>query len=499
MKRFAALILALIFAAGAVCCARSNVPRPIPIAPNTAAPEAGLTSVPEPTDAPKPTFEIRSADTPSPTDEPKKESPEPSPEFTPAPTDDLTAEPTAAPTAEPTPTPSPTPVPTPAPTPVPTPTAVPTPTPAPVTDGSISFSPSASLPLPSLNEDVPQGQPFCFGGVVRSSSPILSVTAVVTNESGASVSASVSFDASENRTYVELVDRTFPSSGNNSLTAKLRFESLPSGRYNFKLYASTAASANALLASSDFRIVGGEWRQLISNNLRNHYAYALSFFGSRDEFMFRYKWAEGRQITVEQSWLNSHFTGVTSPSGGTWYVHKKAKSGFERAIGYLNNTYVHVGGTYDSGVIRLKSLLVSFDGILNTRFVTDRTFVSHHAFGTAIDLNASMTPNRNRLENRALIKGEVQNHLVYNGIREIGGVRCYDFTYDGSYSETYLGVPASIVNYLLYELAFYRAGFSWGYYYDHACDGMHFTLSELPADLHNTSPRSLRKVYDYIG
>ncbi|MBR4799270.1 MAG: hypothetical protein IK047_03300, partial [Clostridia bacterium] len=63
----------------------------------------------------------------------------------------------------------------------------------------------------------------------------------------------------------------------------------------------------------------------------------------------------------------------------------------------------------------------------------------------------------------------------------------------------YKNVPTTVINYLLYELAFYRAGFNWGYYYDHGCDGMHFALSEYDPNIHNTSSRSLRKVWSYIG
>ncbi|MBQ7060967.1 MAG: M15 family metallopeptidase [Clostridia bacterium] len=497
MKRFLAILMTAAMLLTLAACARRE-PDIIPIAP-AVTDGAVRADTPAPVSSPSPVL------TEAPTDVPE-ETPEPLP-LTEVPTEEPTAEPTAEPTPEPTPTPSPTPeptptpVPTPAPTPapVPTPTPVPTATPAPVTDGSISFSASASLPLPSLDEDIPRGQPFCFGGTVRSESPILSVTAAVVSSAGTAISGTVSFPASEGRTSVELVDRTFPAQGDASLTKKLHFEELPSGSYFFELYVTTTARDNVLLQKSEFRVVSSEWIRLISNNLRNNYAYALSFFGSRDEFMFRYKWADGRQITVEPGWLNAHFSSVTSPAGQTWYVHRKAQPYFSRAIGYLSGTYVHVGGTYESGVIRLWDLVGSFDGILNTRFVTDRTFVSHHSFGTAIDLNASMTPNRNVLENRNLIRTEVRDKLVYNGVRERDGVRYYDFTYSGSYSETYRGVPTSIINYLLYELAFFRAGFAWGYYYDHACDGMHFTVSELPADLHNSSSRALRKVWDYIG
>ena len=192
-------------------------------------------------------------------------------------------------------------------------------------------------------------------------------------------------------------------------------------------------------------------------------------------------------------------TSVTSPAGQTWYVHKKAAPHYNAAINYMKTSFVRVRGTSDSGVIRLWELVSTFDGILNTRFVSALDFISHHAFGTAIDLNASMTPNGNALVNRALILSEVRDKLVYNGIKTENGVSYYDFTYTGSYSEKHKNVPTTVVNYLLYELAFYRAGFSWGYYYRHACDAMHFGLSEMSADTHNTSDRSLRKVYSYIG
>ena len=476
---------------------------PLPEQTGAAAPTAAPTPMTEATAAPTTAAPVS---TPAPTSEPTPE-PTQTPKPTAAPTQ--TPKPTAAPTqtpkptAAPTQTPKPTAAPTQTPTAAPTATPKPTQTPAPTAQpgqSAISLTQSANLPLPSTNEDLPQGQPLCFGGIVKSDAPILSVTAVVKTQSGANaISGSVSFTEAQNVRRVELVDPTFPKEGDASLTKKLKFEELAAGSYTFSLYAEAARSGSTLLYSSAFKVVGGEWRQLISNNLRNCYAYALSFFGSRDQFMFRYRWAQGRQIEVESSWLYPRMTSVTSPSGQTWYVHKKAAPHYNSAINYMKTSFVRVRGTSDSGVIRLWELVSTFDGILNTRFVSARDFVSHHAFGTAIDLNASMTPNNNVLANRALILSEVRDKLVYNGIKTENGVSYYDFTYTGNYSEKHRNVPTTVVNYLLYELAFYRAGFSWGYYYAHACDAMHFGLSEMSADTHNTSDRSLRKVYSYIG
>lgn len=537
MKRFFAGMLAVALASALICCARESdiipaeTPLETPNEANTETPAPAEQTVPAvttkrtdaPLETPKPplesTPEIGLLITFAPTLEPLPEqTSEPSPTAIPEQPSEQTSAPTAepintpvpAPTPAPTPTPTPTPKPTAAPTAAPTatpvPTAAPTATPAPTAQptqpgqSAINLTQSANLPLPSTNEDLPQGQPFCFGGIVKCDSPILSVTAKVTTQSGASaISGSVSFTEAQNVRRVELVDPTFPKENDTSLTKKLKFEELASGSYTFSLYAEAARSGSTLLYSSAFKVVGGEWRQLISNNLRNCYAYALSFFGSRDQFMFRYRWTDGRQIEVESSWLYPRMTSVTSPSGQTWYVHKKAAPHYNSAINYMKTSFVRVRGTSDSGVIRLWELVSTFDGILNTRFVSARDFVSHHAFGTAIDLNASMTPNGNALVNRALILSEVRDKLTYNGIKSENGVSYYDFTYTGSYSDRHKNVPTTVVNYLLYELAFYRAGFSWGYYYRHACDAMHFGLSEMSADTHNTSDRSLRKVYSYIG
>ena len=459
---------------------------------------AASSEEPSPEPSPEPSYAPTEPPTQAPTEAPTK-APTAAPSVTPAPT--ATAKPTPAPTA----TPKPTPAPTPAPTATPNPTAAPTPAPSAGTDDSIRFIPNASLPLPNSNENVPQGQPFTFGGVVRAEDPIIAVTANIQWANGHTDSYGVYFDPAQNKTSVELFDKTFPKTGNASLSAKVKMEELPAGNYVFYLYASTTKTQYVLLSCTSFKVVDSEWRELISNNLRNSYAYALQFFGSRSEFMFTYRWksSTGRDIELQggiAAYEQAHMTIVDNPSGGHWEVHKKAAPYYNRAVNYMKTTFIRVHGTNgDSGVIKLSSLISSFDGIWNPRFVTGRSFISHHAFGTAIDLNASMDANVNTLSNRDLIRKEVGTHLTYNGIKTApDGTQYYDFTYDGSHSSKYREVPTTCINYLLYELAFYRAGFNWGYYYDHACDAMHFGLSEFSADVHNTSPRSLRKVRNYI-
>ena len=74
----------------------------------------------------------------------------------------------------------------------------------------------------------------------------------------------------------------------------------------------------------------------------------------------------------------------------------------------------------------------------------------------------------------------------------------YDYTYTGdSLLWVYRNIPETVINYLLYELAFYRAGFQWGHYYVSTSDGMHFTLTDNIRISHDGNS-GLRKVYEYI-
>ena len=186
-------------------------------------------------------------------------------------------------------------------------------------------------------------------------------------------------------------------------------------------------------------------------------------------------------------------------------MHSDAVPYFEAANHYLENTYVCVtiinprtGNTTEGRVTLLKDLMEK-ETTYVPRFQSNLEYVSHHTLGTAIDVNDNMYPNFNILSNHDLVGSEVKQHLVYNGIKTAeDGRQYYDFTYDGSYSAKYQRVPKTIINYLLYELAFFRAGFQWGYYYETACDGMHFMLTENDINRHMHTDIGLRKVYEYI-
>ena len=97
-----------------------------------------------------------------------------------------------------------------------------------------------------------------------------------------------------------------------------------------------------------------------------------------------------------------------------------------------------------------------------------------------------------------VIDDEVRGYLAYNGIQTDGAVSYYDFTYSGSYGITHHDVPETVINYILYELAFYRAGFQWGHYYNSTSDGMHFVLTDNIKIAHD-SAEGLRKVFSYCN
>ncbi len=116
-----------------------------------------------------------------------------------------------------------------------------------------------------------------------------------------------------------------------------------------------------------------------------------------------------------------------------------------------------------------------------------------------MDINAHYASHKDKLENRAVIYKEVTQNLTYNGVVEADGHMCYDFTYTGTAKAGLCKVPEPLMNYLLYELAFYRAGFSWGVYYPPTSDAMHFTLTELSPALFEEGEYAMRKVFEYIG
>lgn len=393
----------------------------------------------------------------------------------------------AAPTEEPHYTPAPTQ--TPEPTPTPEPTFEPVP--------AFTFEASLSMPLPE-KYPLHKGMKCTIDGVVKTEKPLVRLWAQTLSSKGKVLDGyEMTFDPTENITEYRLLDETF-SNDISCFAEGLSFQKLPVGTHTFILSAEDADGRTQVLSETQFTVEDTGWYQLIPNQLRCNYEQALAFFGSEERFLFKFKFREGRSITLNSEWSKAYVSTCQGLNGSQWTVHADAVPYFEQACRYLETTYIrlHTGKT-DSGPVLLGDL-VEMDGTMVRRFTNDGAFVSHHSLGTAVDINAHTTSNKNKYSNRERIYTEVSQYLTYNGITETDGVQCYDFTYTGTKGDRKKGIPEVLVNYFLYELAFYRAGFSWGVYYPHTSDAMHFTLTELSPALFESGPQAMRKVYTYI-
>lgn len=384
---------------------------------------------------------------------------------------------------------------TPAPTDTPVPTDTPEPTPEPVP--AFTFEESISMPLPG-KYPLQKGMKCTIDGVVKTEQPLVRLWAQTLSSAGKVLDEfEMTFEATDNVTEYRLLDETF-SNDIDCFAEKLSFQKLPEGTHTFILSAEDGAGRSEVLAETQFTVEKTGWYQLIPNQLRCNYEEALAFFGAEEKFLFKFKFTDGKKITLNSEWSKEYVTKCNCLDGSQWTVHVDAVPYFEQACRYLETTYIrlHIGNT-DTGAVRLGDL-VEMDGTMVRRFTNDGAFVSHHSFGTAVDINAHSTSNKNKYANRERIYTEVSQYLTYNGITESNGIQCYDFTYTGTKGEKKKGVPEVLWNYLIYELAFYRAGFSWGVYYPHTSDAMHYSLTELSPTLFESGEFAMRKVFEYI-
>ena len=366
--------------------------------------------------------------------------------------------------------------------------------------GEMTFTASEDLPLPDETSCLHVGRYFWVDGTVTASRPLGAVAAQILDEQGETVlEASKTFDPTEDVRVCRLLDPTF-SKDTDCISEGLRFQDLAVGSYTLRILGAEAGEEARLLAESSFRVNDDPYLQLQPNDMRGDYTSALAFFGAPERFLFRYTLREDSiRIDVDAQWLRKYRTKVTWLNGKKKYCHVDAAPYFKAARRYLEHTYIHLSGEgFDTGALRLSALQATLNGTMVCRFVSSGLFLSHHSFGTAIDINAFFDSHRNRLENREKIYTEVTQNLTYNGIVTIQGKPCYDFTYTGSAPREVKNVPEPLMNYFLYELAFYRAGFAWGFYYPHTCDAMHFTLTELTPSLFTDGPYAMRKVFTYV-
>ena len=384
----------------------------------------------------------------------------------------------------------------------PAPTAAPssaeTPEPSPTPDPAIRFEPEAGLPLPCPEYRLTEKRPFVFGGTVMSEVPLTRVAVIVSDEAGdVLLEAEAVIDAEdETATCFPLWDRTFPFE-NRSLSARIDFAALKPGTYVFTLKAANGVAGKTVLYTAPFTVERTTaLHTLIPNDLRDTYPAMAAYVGD-DTLPFTYQSGTYNQIWVDNGWIVRNTTTIDTPFGNSWRVNKAAEEPFRQAVEYMRTTYVHVGGRWNSGVIRLSRLVRSYNGPFIGRQEENSPFLSPHVLGLAVDLNPG-GPNEAVPDNWATFCTEISENLIYNGIQEQNGLKYYDFTYIGAWGAAYERVPTIIQNYLLYELAFYRAGFFWGVYYDHTCDASHFGLGEYDPEIFGDSPLALRKVFEYI-
>ena len=378
---------------------------------------------------------------------------------------------------------------------------------------SLSFVPATEAPAPVITfaadekhpmpEEalLPLGEPYTIGGTIYSNRKLTAVTVSFTCSHNTQppypYRISVKLKQSDSGVY----SLTDPADGGYSLSELVDFTKLLVGVHTMKIVASCEDLQSVEIYRCRFRVAGEEWLAITQDNFPDSYPEALAFFGDTEKFLYRYQWVNGRYILADPQWEDKYITTVAGyPNGEPWLMHTDAVPYFEKAFDYMETTYVRVHGTNgDTGVIRLASLITEYNGCYVSRFTSSLKAISHHTFGTAVDVNASMQPNQNIAENKELIATDVKEHLVYNGLVTEGGVTYYDFSYDGSYTSDPNGVPQTCVNYLLYELAFFRAGFEWAHYYKSTSDAMHFCLSEFVTYSHDDKEQGLRKVYVYCA
>lgn len=366
----------------------------------------------------------------------------------------------------------------------------------------LSFIADEAHPLPTLETAHALGRSAQLRGTIQSNIPLTAVR----------ISISCKHNDDELYPYIQFVNlpageevysyslddaATLEGSSIDELT---RFADLKVGLHTLRISAMVEGYDRFIdITQTQFNVLGDEWNRIEKKDFNGTYDSAYAFFQDDEKFLCQYQWVYGRYIIFDPAWEDTHITSITAyPEEKNWLIHVDALPYYEKVLPYLENTHLRVHGTNgDSGVLQLSDLIITYAGSYVSRFTSSRKTISHHSFGTATDINSQMEPNLNKPENRELVDTEVREYLSYNGMQTEDGVSYYDFAYSGSYPNTEIGIPESVINYLLYELAFFRAGFQWGHYYKSTSDAMHFTLTDAIARDHS-SAEGLRKVFEYF-
>ena len=374
--------------------------------------------------------------------------------------------------------------------------------PSPMNRDPVTLQSCPDVPLPFDDQELERERDFNLHGAVYASSPLASVTATLTShENGKPQDVTVTFDQTEDIRRWSIDDRR-PTVEKTSINDGLNFALCNAGRWTLTITATTTGHPQSVqLFSSTFKIVRVQKHMVNQNLFDDNWRIVNSFFnGESDQFLFAYYGSSINPefISTDRAWYSENI--VKSNLLGA-RVHKAALDSFNKAAEYLTTTYIKV---YTPKNIQPRTvLLVKLVGNAGTyvpRFQKNQEYISHHTLGTCVDVNSKIYPNTNREDNHELIGNDVKNNLTYDGYdTDEKGIQYYAFTYSGNYPGHTDRIPNTIINYLLYELAFYRAGFSWGYYYESTCDAMHFSLTELDLVRHMDSEIGLRKIFEYYN
>lgn len=374
----------------------------------------------------------------------------------------------------------------------------------PVNRDPVALQNCLEVPLPANDQQLERERDYNLHAAIYASSALASVTATLMpkDEKAKEQSVTVTFDpASDIRRWS--IDESWPTVEQTSLNEGLNFALCNAGRWVFTISAATADHPESvLLYTSTFEIIKVQKHRLNQNVFDDNWDEAYAFFGGdTEQFLPVYYLSNSSSpefISVENAWRNTYL--VKSELHGA-RVHKAALPHFNKAAEYLKTSYVLINTPkYATARPLLLDKLVGNTGTYVPRFQKNQEFISHHTLGTAVDINSKTFPNTNNKANQELIGTDVRDYLQFDGIGvDEKGLQYYEFTYTGDYRTYTQRIPNTIINYLIYELAFYRAGFSWGYYYETTCDAMHFMLTEVDINKHIDSDVGLRKVYEYYN
>lgn len=361
--------------------------------------------------------------------------------------------------------------------------------------------------MPTNDSIYALGQIFSVEGTIKSGYPITEVRVVVYN----ALNGTKELDQTAKSDH--LGKKMYQLSGySGSINELAPFSKLGVGEKRLELLVSTTEESDIPLWKASFSIQ--EWVTLTKDRIHFIFTDFLDdYFGSSD-YLFKYKLRErgSRRIFIDSEWTDKYIRQITF-NGRAFSVHTTAYDTFKRAFDHVKNSYVYIKyNNGESGVFALSDAMVYnlSDGAFTARFQdASCAKISHHSFGTCIDLNSTLEVNKIRVidghdTNWEQIKRAIDK-LTYDGLNNVyGRDKVYCFTYDGTMPENGM-VPNTLLNYLLHEIAFAREGFHWGGYFGNGSDAMHFSLTE-PNDYGAVYPEGstatadhqrIQKVFEY--